>query len=191
VVNGVGAAGVAITRILLGYGFRHIILCDSKGAIYEGRNDLGGEKDELSELTNSDKRTGDLASVISGADVFIGVSKPGVLTENMVRAMNEKPIIFAMANPTPEIMPDVAYRGGAAIVGTGRSDFPNQINNALAFPGLFRGLLDKRIVKVTCEMKLKAAEALASLVVPKKDSILPLITDKRVPGRIAKALIVR
>ncbi|MFA5841686.1 MAG: NADP-dependent malic enzyme [Candidatus Paceibacterota bacterium] len=189
VISGVGSAGVAVTRILLGYGFRHIILCDSKGAIYEGRGNLSGEKEELSELTNSDKRTGNLASVISGADVFIGVSKPGVLTEPMVKAMNEKPIIFALANPTPEIMPDAALRAGAFIIGTGRSDFPNQINNSLAFPGIFRGALDNRIKQFTDSMFVKAAEALASCVPnPTTEALLPAQFDKNVVEAIKKVI---
>ena len=191
IVNGAGAAGVAITRILLGYGFQHIILCDSKGVIYEGRVGLSGEKEKLARLTNPDKKTGDLARVITGADIFIGVSKPGVLTEDMVRNMGKDPIIFAMANPTPEIMPDVAFSAGAFIVGTGRSDFPNQINNSLAFPGIFRGALDNRIKQFTPEMFVRAAEALASYVKnPTKDALLPAQFDRKVADTVKKAICV-
>jgi malate dehydrogenase (oxaloacetate-decarboxylating) len=190
VISGVGSAGVAVTKILLGFGFRHIILCDSKGAIYEGREDLRGEKIELAELTNPDRRRGDLASIISGADVFIGVSKPGVLTGAMVKAMNEKPIIFALANPVPEIIPDEAMRAGAFIVGTGRSDFPNQINNSLAFPGIFRGALDNRIKQFTEEMFVRAAEALANCVPnPTTEALLPAQFDESVVEAIKKVII--
>ncbi len=179
VISGAGAAGTAITRILLGYGFSDIILCDSKGAIFEGRNDLDGNKKELARLTNKDKQMGNLSKVISGADVFIGVSKPGLVTEEMVKTMNEKPIIFALANPTPEIMPGVAHRAGAFIVATGRSDFPNQINNSLAFPGIFRGALDNRIRQFTDSMFVRAAEKLAEYVTnPTTEALLPAQFDK-------------
>lgn len=189
IVNGAGAAGIAVTKILLEYGIKHVILCDSKGAIYEGREHLAGEKENLSKLTNLEKLAGDLGRVINGADIFIGVSKPGTLTGVMVKTMNKDPIIFAMANPTPEIMPDVAFSAGAFIVGTGRFDFPNQINNSLAFPGIFRGALDNRIEQFTEGMFVRAAEALASHIKnPTKDALLPSQFDRTVVDTVRKAM---
>ncbi|MGB2580510.1 MAG: NADP-dependent malic enzyme [Minisyncoccia bacterium] len=179
VMSGAGAAGTAITKILLAYGFKHFIVCDTQGAIYDGREGLNEEKQALARVTNRDKKTGTLAEVLHGADIFIGVSKPGLLTAEMVRTMAEKPIIFALANPTPEIMPDVAKEAGAFVVATGRSDFPNQINNSLAFPGIFRGALDNRIKQFNEEMFIRAAEALSGYVVdPKPDQVLPAQFDK-------------
>ncbi|HAZ28749.1 MAG TPA: NAD-dependent malic enzyme [Candidatus Magasanikbacteria bacterium] len=190
VVNGVGAAGVAVTNLLLGAGVTNVILVDSQGMIYKGRtNGMNPFKDELADKTNQEQRKGGLVEAMKGADVFIGVSKPGLVDEQMVRSMNPDPIIFAMANPTPEIMPDVADRAGAAIVATGRSDFPNQVNNVLAFPGIFRGLLDARIRRVTEEMKRAAAEALAHHVPhPDKDHILPDPLDRTVATAVAEAV---
>ncbi|HBH71401.1 MAG: Malic enzyme, NAD binding domain protein [Parcubacteria group bacterium GW2011_GWC1_42_11] len=179
VMSGAGAAGTAITKILLAYGFKHFIVCDTQGAIYDGREGLNEEKQALARVTNRDKKTGTLAEVLHGADIFIGVSKPGLLTAEMVRTMAEKPIIFALANPIPEIMPDVAKEAGAFVVATGRSDFPNQINNSLAFPGIFRGALDNRIKQFNEEMFISAAEALSRYVAdPKPDQVLPAQFDK-------------
>lgn len=179
VMSGAGAAGTAITKILLAYGFKHFIICDTQGAIYDGREGLNEEKQALARVTNRDKKTGTLAEVLHGADIFIGVSKPGLLTADMVRTMAERPIIFALANPIPEIMPDIAKEAGAFVVATGRSDFPNQINNSLAFPGIFRGALDNRIKQFKEEMFVKAAEALSGYVVdPQPDQVLPTQFDK-------------
>jgi len=174
VMSGAGAAGTAITKILLEYGFMHFIVCDSQGAIFEGRQGLNAEKVELSLITNLSKKVGTLEDVLFGADIFIGVSKGGILTPEMVKTMSEKPIIFALANPTPEIMPDTAKEAGAFVVATGRSDFPNQINNSLAFPGIFRGALDHRIKQFNERMFIRAAEAIASFVKdPTPDKIIP------------------
>ncbi len=164
VVNGAGAAGVAITKLLMSKGLKKVILCDRKGAIYKGRDDLNNIKAQMAEISNLEMKKGDLAQVIKGADVFIGVSAPGSLTKEMVKSMAKDPIIFAMANPTPEIMPDEAIEAGAKIVGTGRSDFPNQINNVLAFPALFRGALDVHARDINDEMKIAAAEAIANVI---------------------------
>jgi malate dehydrogenase (oxaloacetate-decarboxylating) len=191
VINGVGAAGVATTKLLLAAGCRNIRLVDSKGLIYEGREQFAGAKAELVKVTNLEKKTGGLADALQDADVFIGVSKGNIMTAEMVSSMNKKAIIFALANPTPEIMPDEAKKGGAAVIATGRSDFPNQVNNVLAFPGIFRGLLDKRIKKVTMEMKLRASRALADYVDnPTPEMILPNVLDKEVNRMIAKAISV-
>jgi len=165
VMSGAGAAGTAITKLLLAYGFKHFVICDTKGAIFAGRADLNTEKETLARMTNTDKKMGTLAEVLHDADIFIGVSKGGLLTSEMVCTMAERPIIFALANPIPEIMPDVAKEAGAFVVATGRSDFPNQINNSLAFPGIFRGALDHRIKQFNEEMFIRAAEALAQYVV--------------------------
>ena len=174
VMSGAGAAGTAITKILLAYGFKHFIICDTQGAIFEGREGMNEEKRALARVTNSDKKMGTLAEVLHSADIFIGVSKPGLLTAEMVHTMAERPIIFALANPVPEIMPDIAKEAGAFVVATGRSDFPNQINNSLAFPGIFRGALDHRIKQFKEEMFVRAAEALASYVTnPTPDQVLP------------------
>jgi malate dehydrogenase (oxaloacetate-decarboxylating) len=189
VMNGAGAAGIAVSRLLLKYGFSHLTLCDSRGAIYEGRPGLEGAKAEIARRTNRSRQTGDLASVISGADVFIGVSKANVLTPDAVRAMNKRPIIFALANPVPEIMPDAAMTAGAFIVATGRSDFPNQINNVLAFPGIFRGALDNQVEQITDEMLIRAAENLAAHVAdPRPDAVLPSVFDKGVVSAVASAI---
>lgn len=189
VINGVGAAGVAITNLLLHIGVKDIILIDSQGIICSARTELSTEKQELLAKTNRKNICGTLEDAMKGADVFIGVSKPGVLTESMVRTMGEKPIIFAMANPVPEIMPDLAYAAGAVIVATGRSDFPNQINNVLAFPGIFRGLLDARISKVTMDMKVAAAEAIANYVEhPTVENIIPAPIDRGVAEVVAKTI---
>lgn len=190
VVNGAGAAGIAITRLLLAYGVTDIILIDSIGALYKGRGDMNHYKTQMAAITNKRKVKGRLEESLIGADVFIGVSKGNLVDESMIRSMNKDPIVFAMANPVPEIMPDAAKRAGASIVGTGRSDFPNQINNALVFPGLFRGVLDNRVAKITQELKLKAAVSLAVAVQPTRNKILPLITDKKVPAAIAKCFAI-
>jgi len=192
VVSGAGAAAIAVTKLLLSYGFNgdNICLCDTKGIIYSGRSDLEGNKSkiEIASLTNTKKIKGELKDAIVGADIFIGLSKKGVLTQEMVRTMH-KPIIFAMANPDPEIMPEDAKEAGAFIIATGRSDFPNQVNNALAFPGVFRGALDARATRITNEMKLAAANALASMVNPDRENILPSITNKEVPIHVSKAVM--
>lgn len=199
VVNGAGAAGTAIAKMLLKYGFKNLILCDSKGAIYAGRPELNSTKEQMAELTNLACKlglnepgcaVGNLVSALEGADVFIGVSKAGVLTGDMVKKMNKEPIIFALANPTPEIMPDLAKEAGAYIVATGRSDFPNQLNNVLAFPGIFRGALDNGVKKITDEMLIRAAENLADCVTePKAEMILPNIFDKAIVFAVSKAII--
>lgn len=189
VMSGAGAAGTAITKILLAYGFKHFVVCDTQGAIYDGREGLNEEKQTLARVTNRDKKTGTLAEVLHGADIFIGVSKPGLLTADMVRTMAEKPIIFALANPIPEIMPDIAKEAGAFVVATGRSDFPNQINNSLAFPGIFRGALDNRIKQFNEEMFIRAAEALSEYVVdPKSDQVLPAQFDKGLVDAVKRVI---
>ena len=189
VMSGAGAAGTAITNLLLAYGFKNFIVCDSQGAIYEGRPDLNTDKQILAKKTNPEKLQGTLEQVLSGADIFVGVSKPGVLTPEMVKTMAEKPIIFALANPIPEIMPNVAIEAGAFIVATGRSDFPNQINNSLAFPGIFRGALDNRIKQFTEKMFIDAAQALADYVQnPKPDQVLPQAFDLGVVDVIKKVI---
>ncbi len=189
VINGAGAAGVAIVKLLFKAGVDEVIMCDSKGIIHDGRTDLNPVKMEMSKLTNHNNRTGSLKEAVVDADVFIGVSAPGVLTQEMVKTMAPDPIIFAMANPIPEIMPDEAKQAGAHIVATGRSDFPNQINNVLAFPGLFRGALDARISRLSTEMFLKVAEAIADSVDDlSEDMIIPSPFDERVPERVAEAV---
>ena len=184
VMNGAGAAAISIARLLLTAGFKNITLCDRKGAIYEGRPEgMNPVKDEMSKVTNLDKKSGSLADMLVGADVFIGVSAPGAVTTDMVKTMNKDAIVFACANPTPEIFPDDAKAGGAKVVSTGRSDFPNQINNVLAFPGIFRGAFDVRAKEINDEMKLAAAEALADLIPAEElseDYIIPKAFDKRV-----------
>ena len=172
-------------------GLNDVILCDRTGAIYKGRDGLNTEKAEMAEITNKQMRKGTLADVIKGADVFIGVSAPGCLTPEMVKSMNENPIIFAMANPTPEIMPDLAKEAGAAVVGTGRSDFPNQINNVLVFPGIFRGALDCRAKDINDEMKIAAAKAIADYIPEDKlnaDYIIPSALDRGVAAAVAEAV---
>lgn len=188
VINGAGAAGIAIARLLIAQGIKNIVLLDSIGAIYSGRKKLNPYKKSIAEKTNKQKIKGRLAQAMIGTDVFIGVSKPNLVSADMVRSMNKKSVIFAMANPVPEIMPEIALKAGAAIVGTGRSDFFNQINNALVFPGIFRGLLDGRITGVTTKMKIAAALAIAYSIKPRRDKILPLITDKRVVQAVARAV---
>src|SRR3989338_1251630 len=196
VVNGAGAAGLSIAKLLTCFeiadhvctSVKDVILCDTKGAIYEGRELDNSYKEEISKVTNKKKVQGLLEEVIKGADVFIGVSKGNVLTKDMVRSMSPNPIVFAMANPTPEIAPQDAKDAGAAIVRTGRSDFPNQINNALAFPGVFRGALDAKAVRFTNEMKIAAARALAACVEPTAERILPGVLDKSVAKKIAEAV---
>jgi len=188
VINGAGAAGIAIARLLVNQKVDDIILLDSHGTIYEGCEGMNPIKCDISLKTNKSKIKGGLHEAMAGADVFIGVSKGNLLTAEMIKNMAKRPLIFAMANPVPEIMPDLALKAGAAIVGTGRSDFPNQINNALVFPGLFRALLDYKIRTVTMEMKIAVAQAIASCVKPRKDKILPDVTDKRVVQAIVRAL---
>lgn len=189
IFSGAGAAGTAVAKILIAYGFQNIIVADSKGAIYEGRPDLNDEKKELAGVTNREKVSGSLAEIIKRADIFVGVSKAGLVTAEMVQSMHERPIIFALANPIPEIMPDVAKAAGAFIVATGRSDFPNQVNNVLGFPGLFRGALDNRIAQFDDAMFLRAAEALADAVKePNAEMILPSPLDKSVATLVAKAV---
>lgn len=189
VVNGAGAAGVAIVKLLFAAGVKEIVMCDSNGIVHKGRGDLNSVKMELANLTNNSARTGSLSVAVKGADVFIGVSVPGVLTKEMVNTMADQPIIFAMANPIPEIMPELAKEHGAYIIATGRSDYPNQINNVLAFPGLFRGALDARISSLTTEMFIKVAEAIADCVGDLSvDQIIPSPFDERVPDRVAEAV---
>lgn len=191
VTSGAGAAAVAIVKLLLSAGFRTITMCDRRGAIYEGRGDLNWIKTEMARVTNLDRKPGTLADALRGADVFIGVSAPGTVTTEMVRTMNHDAVIFACANPTPEIFPDDAIAGGARVVSTGRSDFPNQINNVLAFPGIFRGAFDVRASDINEEMKMAAAHALAGLISDGElsaDYIIPKAFDKRVGPAVAKAV---
>ena len=190
VVNGAGAAAISITKLLLSAGAKNITLCDRKGAIYAGRDGLNWIKEEMAQLTNPTKQTGSLADVLAGADVFIGVSAPNSVTTDMVKTMNRDAIVFACANPTPEIFPDDAKAGGAAVVSTGRSDYPNQINNVLAFPGIFRGALDARASDINDEMKIAAAHALADLVGDdlSADYIIPAAFDPRVKDAVAAAV---
>ena len=191
VTSGTGAAGVAIIRLLMSMGLEDVIMCDRRGAIYEGREGLDASKQEMAAISNRAMEKGSLADVLRGADVFIGVSAPGLVTPEMVRTMAKDPILFPMANPTPEIMPEQAKAAGAAVVGTGRSDFPNQINNVLAFPGIFRGALDVRACDINDEMKIAAAYAIAGLVGPRElaaDYILPRAFDSRVKQAVSQAV---
>ncbi len=191
VINGSGAAGTAIAKLLMTLGLKDVILCDRTGAIYEGRENLNASKAEIAKVTNRGMVKGGLKDAIVGTDIFIGVSAPGVLTEDMIKTMHKDPIVLAMANPTPEIMPDEAKAAGAKIVGTGRSDFPNQINNVVAFPGIFRGALDVRASAITENMKIAAAYAIASLVDDDKlneDYILPYAFDERIKDTVANAV---
>ena len=190
VTSGAGAAAIAITKLLLSAGFRDITMCDRKGAIYKGREGLNWIKTEMTEVTNLSRKAGSLADMLVGADVFIGVSAPNTVTTEMVKTMNKDAIIFACANPTPEIFPDAAKAGGARVVSTGRSDYPNQINNVLAFPGIFRGAFDVRASDINEEMKVAAAEALAGLVGDElsEDYIIPAAFDPRVGPAVAKAV---
>ncbi|MCH5170086.1 MAG: NADP-dependent malic enzyme [Oscillospiraceae bacterium] len=192
VFSGAGAAGIAIAKLLISQGIKSVIMCDSKGIICKGDESLNPAKQAIAEFTNKERKTGSLADAMNGADIFIGVSAPGIVTEDMVRSMAEKPIVLPMANPTPEIMPDIAKRAGAAVVGTGRSDFPNQINNVLCFPGLFRGALDCRASDINEEMKIAAAKAIASLVSDEElnaEYILPKAFDERVGKTVAQAVM--
>ena len=190
VTSGAGAAAIAITKLLLSAGFRDITMCDRKGAIYQGREGLNWIKTEMAEVTNLSRKAGTLADMLVGADVFIGVSAPNTVTTEMVTTMNRDAIIFACANPTPEIFPDAAKAGGARVISTGRSDYPNQINNVLAFPGIFRGAFDVRASDINEEMKVAAAEALAGLVGDElsEDYIIPAAFDPRVGPAVAKAV---
>lgn len=191
VTSGAGAAGIAIIKLLISLGLKNVIMCDRTGAIYEGRDGLNAEKMEMAKISNRNMEKGTLAEVIKGADVFIGVSAPGTVTEEMVKSMAENPILFPMANPVPEIMPELAKAAGAAVLGTGRSDFPNQINNVLAFPGIFRGALDVRATDINDEMKVAAVYAIAGLVSDEELSaeyIIPNPFDKRVAESVAKAV---
>ena len=191
VTSGAGAAAVSIVKLLLSAGYRHVTMCDRAGAIYAGREGLNWIKEEMAQSTNLDRRSGTLADMLAGADVFIGVSAPGTVTTEMVRSMAQDPIIFACANPTPEIFPEEAKAGGAAVIATGRSDFPNQINNVLAFPGIFRGTFDVRARDINEEMKMAAAEALADLISQEELSaeyIIPKAFDKRVGPAVAQAV---
>ena len=191
VTSGAGAAAISIVKLLLSAGFKNVTMCDRKGAIYQGREGLNWIKEEMAQVTNLEKKAGTLADVLAGADVFIGVSAPGTVTTEMVKTMNKVAIVFACANPTPEIFPDDAKAGGAAVVSTGRSDFPNQINNVLAFPGVFRGTFDVRASDINEEMKMAASEALAGLISDEElsaDYIIPKAFDKRVGPAVAKAV---
>lgn len=191
VINGAGSAGIAIARLLLRYGFRHLILCDKSGILHKGSGELNWMQKEMMEVTNPEGKTGTLADALRGADIFVGVSAPNIVTEEMVASMNPDSIIFAMANPVPEIMPDLAKKAGARVVGTGRSDFPNQVNNVVAFPGIFRGALEGRAPQITEEMKLAAALAIASLVPDgelSEDNIMPEAFDPRVSDTVSAAV---
>ena len=191
VTSGAGAAAVAIVKLLLSAGFRHVVMCDRKGAIYEGREGLNWIKEEMAKVTNPEKKSGSIADMLAGADVFIGVSGPGTINAEMVKTMSRDPVIFACANPTPEIFPDEAKAGGAAVISTGRSDYPNQINNVLAFPGIFRGTFDVRAGDINEEMKMAAAKALAELISDDElnaDYIIPKAFDPRVGPAVAAAV---
>ena len=191
VVNGAGSAGIAITKLLLTYGFVHVTLCDKNGIICDGMEGLNWMQEKMAKVTNLEKQTGSLADALKGADIFVGVSAPGIVTPEMVSSMNHDSILFAMANPVPEIMPDLAKEAGARVVGTGRSDFPNQVNNVLIFPGIFKGALEGRASAITEEMKLAAANAIASLVPDEELSdvnILPAAFDPRVADVVSRAV---
>lgn len=191
VVNGAGSAGVAITKLLLNYGFVNVIMCDKAGIINQNTPDLNWMQEKMSKETNPNQESGTLADALKGADIFVGVSAPNIVSPEMVSSMNKDSILFAMANPVPEIMPDVAKAAGARVVGTGRSDFPNQVNNVIAFPGIFKGALEGRATQITEEMKLAAAFALANLVSDEElsdEKILPEAFDPRVPEAVSKAV---
>lgn len=191
VVNGAGSAGVAITKLLLTYGFPHITMCDINGIISKASEELNWMQKKMAEVTNLEERTGTLADALKGADIFVGVSAPGIVSQEMVSSMNKDAILFAMANPVPEIMPDLAKAAGARVVGTGRSDFPNQVNNVVAFPGIFKGALEGRARQITEEMKLAAAKAIAGLVPEdelNQDNILPKAFDPRVADTVSRAI---
>lgn len=191
VVNGAGSAGVAITKLLLTYGFPHITMCDINGIISKNSPNLNWMQQQMTEVTNLEERTGTLADALKGADIFVGVSAPNIVSKEMVASMNKDAILFAMANPVPEIMPDLAKEAGAKVVGTGRSDFPNQVNNVVAFPGIFKGALEGRATQITEEMKLAAAKAIAGLVPEEElneNNILPEAFDPRVADTVSKAI---
>ena len=191
VVNGAGSAGVAITKLLLTYGFPHITMCDKVGIVSRNTEGLNWMQQKMAEVTNLESQTGSLADALKGADIFVGVSAPGIVTPEMVASMNHDAILFAMANPVPEIMPDVAKAAGARVVGTGRSDFPNQVNNVVAFPGIFKGALEGHARQITDEMKLAAAQAIASLVPEEKlsdENIMPEAFDPQVADVVAAAV---
>ena len=191
VVNGAGSAGIAITKLLLRYGFPYITMCDKSGILSKSSPNLNWMQQKMMDVTNPDQKTGTLSDALKGADIFVGVSAPGIVSSDMVRSMNNDAIIFAMANPTPEIMPDIAKAAGARVVGTGRSDFPNQINNVVAFPGIFKGALEGHAREITEEMKLAAANAIAGLVSDdelNEDNIMPEAFDPRVADVVAKAV---
>lgn len=191
IVNGAGSAGIAISKLLLNYGFFNVTLCDKSGILSKKTKDLNWMQKEMMEVTNPEQKEGSLADAFAGADIFVGVSAPGIVTEDMVASMNPDGILFAMANPVPEIMPDLARKAGAAVVGTGRSDFPNQVNNVVAFPGIFKGALEGRASQITEEMKLAAALAIASLVPEDKltaDNIMPEAFDPRVAEAVSEAV---
>lgn len=191
VINGAGSAGIAITKLLLTYGFKHVTMCDKAGMLSKKTPDLNWMQKEMVEVTNLEEKEGSLADALKGADIFVGVSAPGIVSEEMVASMNKDAIIFAMANPVPEIMPDLAKKAGAKVVGTGRSDFPNQVNNVVAFPGIFKGALEGRATQITEDMKLAAALAIAGLVDGKdlnEDNIMPEAFDPRVADVVANAV---
>ena len=191
VVNGAGSAGVAITKLLLNYGFPHITMCDKTGMLCKGMDGLNWMQEKMVEVTNLEHKTGTLADALKGADIFVGVSAPGIVSQEVVASMNKDSILFAMANPVPEIMPDLAKAAGARVVGTGRSDFPNQVNNVLIFPGIFRGALEGRATAITEEMKLAAANAIAALVDDSElsdENILPAAFDPRVADAVSRAV---
>lgn len=190
VLNGAGAAGIATCKLLLKYGFKNVIMCDSAGIIYDGRKEgMNPTKEEMAKITNLEKIAGALTDAVRGADVFVGMSAPDVLKPEMIKMMNEKPIVFALANPVPEIMPDIAKEAGAYIVASGRSDFPNQVNNVLAFPGIFRGALDNKVKQIIDDMLIKAAEALADAVEnPTVEMIIPNPLDKSIAKKVAAAI---
>ena len=191
VTSGAGAAAISIVKLLLAAGFRNVTMCDRKGAIYAGRDGLNWIKEEMAQVTNLEKKTGTLADMLAGADIFIGVSAPGTVTTEMVKTMNRDAIIFACANPTPEIFPEDAKAGGAKVIATGRSDFPNQINNVLAFPGIFRGAFDVRASDINEEMKMAAAKALADLITEDEldaEHIIPYAFDPKVGPAVAAAV---
>ena len=191
VVNGAGSAGIAITRLLLRYGFKDVVMCDKSGILSKNSDDLNWMQKKMMEVTNLSGKTGTLADALKGADIFVGVSAPGIVTEEMVASMNHGSILFAMANPVPEIMPDMAKKAGARVVGTGRSDFPNQVNNVVAFPGIFKGALEGRATQITEEMKLAAANAIAGLVDEKdlnENNIMPEAFDPRVAEVVSNAV---
>lgn len=191
VINGAGSAGIAITKLLLTYGFKHVTMCDKVGMLSKKTPDLNWMQKEMVEVTNLEEKEGSLADALKGADIFVGVSAPGIVSEEMVASMNKDAIIFAMANPVPEIMPDLAKKAGAKVVGTGRSDFPNQVNNVVAFPGIFKGALEGRATQITEDMKLAAALAIAGLVDDKdlnEDNIMPEAFDPRVADVVANAV---